>query len=229
MSHTDVPGNWAGIPFEQGWIDVSVPIRSGMVHWPDDPEVEVDRIADLAEGYPINLTQIGMSAHTGTHIDAPLHVVADGPGIEQMPLAAVVGRARVIEIASTKAIEPHELADKDIQAGERILFKTVNSQRCWAVKQFMEDYVGVSPAAAEYLVGKRVRTVGIDYLSIGGYGQDGEETHQILLHAGVWVIEGLDLSPVEAGTYEMVCLPLRLVGAEGAPARAIVRRISDRA
>ncbi len=225
MAHTDSSGKPAGIPFEEGWIDVSVPIRPGMVHWPDDPEVEVDRVADTAKGCAWNLSQIRMSAHTGTHVDAPLHVVAGGTAIEQMPLEAVVGRARVIEIAGPRAIEPRELRDKDIQPGQRILFRTTNSQRCWTDSRFVEDYVGVSPAAAEYLVQRRVRAVGTDHLSVGPYGPDGERTHRVLLQAGVWLIEGLNLSAAPAGQYEMVCLPLKLVGAEGAPARAILRKV----
>lgn len=226
MTRTEQSSSLPGPLSDRGWIDISVPIRSGMVHWPDDPEVEIERVADMAEGYAINLSQISMSAHTGTHIDAPVHVVADGLPIDQMPLTAMVGPARVIEIAHRQRIEPQELLDKDIRAGQRILFKTINSQRCWASNRFVEDYVGLSPAAAEYLVTRHVQTLGIDYLSIGPYGPDGEETHQILLHAGVWIIEGLDLSPIGTGEYEMICLPLKLIGAEGSPARAILRRVT---
>jgi arylformamidase len=195
-----------------------------MVHWPDDPEVEVERVADMAEGYGWNLSQISMSAHTGTHIDAPLHVVADGLAIDQMPLDAMIGPSRVIEITSRHAVEPDELRGQEIGAGDRILFKTINSQRGWTNSRFLEDYVGVSPAAAEFLAARGVQTVGIDYLSIGRYGQEGETTHRTLLRAGIWVIEGLDLAAVAAGAYDLVCLPLKLVGAEGAPARAILRK-----
>jgi arylformamidase len=224
MVSADRPGRSSKTPSDSAWIDVSVPIRSGMVHWPDDPEVEVERVADMAEGYGWNLTQICMSAHTGTHVDAPLHVVADGLTIDQLPLDAMIGPARVIEITSRHAVEPEELRGQEISTGERILFKTINSQRGWTSSRFLEDYVGVSPAAAEFLAARGVQTVGIDYLSIGRYGPEGEATHRILLGAGIWVIEGLDLSPVAAGAYDLVCLPLKLVGAEGAPARAILRK-----
>jgi arylformamidase len=226
MTDTHQPEHPKTPLFDQGWIDVSVPIRSGMVHWPDDPEIEIDRVTEIADGYPSNLSTISMGAHTGTHVDAPLHVIAGGPSVEQMPLPAMVGRARVIEIANQQTIEPRELRDKGILPGERVLFKTINSQRCWKNNRFFDDFVALSPAAAKYMVERQVLTVGIDYLSIGLYGPEGEETHQILLSAGIWVIEGLDLSAIEAGVYEMICLPLKLAGTEGAPARAILRRTS---
>lgn len=224
MTDTNPSEHPKTLPFDQGWIDISVPIRSGMVHWPDDPEVEIDRVTEIADGYETNLSLISMSAHTGTHIDAPLHVIPGGLAVEQMPLPAMVGRTRVIEIANQQTIEPRELHDKDILPGERVLFKTINSQRGWKNSRFFEEFVALSPAAAEYMVQRKTITVGIDYLSIGPYGPEGEETHQILLNAGIWVIEGLDLSAIEAGLYDMVCLPLRLVDTEGAPARAILRR-----
>ncbi len=181
MTHIVSTGKAGGIPNDAGWIDVSVPIRSGMVHWPDDPEVEIERVADMADGYVCNLSQICIGAHVGTHVDAPLHLLPEGLPIDRMPLEATVGAARVIEIASPRAIEVRELRDKDIQPGERILFKTINSRRCWGSDRFFEDYVGVWPEAAEYLVERKVRTVGSDYLSIGPYGPVGEQTHQVLL------------------------------------------------
>jgi arylformamidase len=224
MTRPGGPGGSAKDSLDQGWIDISAPVRSGMVRWPDDPEVEIVRVADMANGHAYNLSRISMSAHTGTHIDAPLHLLSDGQAVDQMPLEAMVGPARVIEITNPRAVEPEELRGQEIQLGERILLKTINSQRCWTSSRFVEDYVGVSPAAAEFLAARRVRTVGIDYLSVGRFGPEGEQTHRILLGAGIWLIEGLDLSPVEAGSYDLVCLPLNLVGADGAPARAILRR-----
>jgi arylformamidase len=224
MTRPGGPGGSAKDSLDQGWIDISAPVRSGMVHWPDDPEVEIVRVADMAKGHAYNLSRISMSAHTGTHIDAPLHLLSDGQAVDQMPLEAMVGPARVIDITNPRAVEPEELRGQGIQPGERLLLKTVNSRRCWTSSRFVEDYVGVSPAAAEFLAARRVRTVGIDYLSVGRYGPEGEQTHRILLGAGIWLIEGLDLSAVQAGSYDLVCLPLNLVGADGAPARAILRR-----
>jgi arylformamidase len=183
------------------WIDISVPISSGMVHWPDDPGVSVERVQDLSRGDAANVSKLELGAHTGTHMDAPRHFLADGAA----------------------ELETHRL-----RAGERVLFLTRNSERCWNNNQFVEDFVYISAAAAQFLVQRHVRTVGIDYLSVGGYVHDGVETHRILLGAGIWLIEGLNLSAVKPGAYELVCLPLRVAGADGAPARAILRPRSRR-
>jgi len=209
------------------WIDISVPIYSGMVHWPDNPPVNIERFMDLAHGDAANVSKLELGAHTGTHMDAPRHFFADGPGLDEMPLDATIGPARVIQIEHPRAILPAELEQHNLQAGERVLFRTQNSERCWKTDQFVEDFVYISAAAAKFLVERQVRTVGIDYLSVGGYVYDGVDTHQILLRAGIWLIEGLNLSAVKPGVYELVCLPLRIIGADGAPARAILRPCCD--
>ena len=208
------------------WIDISVPIYTGMVHWPDNPAVRVERIQDLSRGDVANVSKLELGAHTGTHMDAPRHFLADGAGLDELPLDATIGPARVIPIAQSQAIFPEELEAHRLRAGERVLFRTQNSERCWKNNQFVEDFVYISAAAAQYIVQRKVRTVGIDYLSVGGYVHDGVETHRILLGEGVWLIEGLNLAAVKPGTYELICLPLRVVGADGAPARAILRQRS---
>ena len=205
------------------WIDISVPIYSGMVHWPGNPAVRIERTEDLSRGDAANVSKLELGVHTGTHMDAPRHFLADGAGIDELPLDATIGPARVIRIEHPQAILPAELEAHDLQAGERVLFLTRNSGRCWKSDQFVEDFVYISAAAAQFLVERKVRTVGVDYLSVGGYVHDGVETHRILLGAGVWLVEGLNLAAVKPGAYELVCLPLRVVGADGAPARAILR------
>ena len=205
------------------WIDISVPMYSGMVHWPDNPAVRIERIQDLSRGDAANVSRLELGAHTGTHMDAPRHFLADGAGLDELPLDATIGPARVIPIVHPNAIHPEELEGHRLRAEERVLFRTRNSGRCWKTDRFVEDFVYISAAAAKYLVQRKVRTVGIDYLSVGGYAHDGVETHQILLGAGLWLIEGLNLAAVEPGAYELVCLPLRVAGADGAPARAILR------
>jgi arylformamidase len=140
-----------------------------------------------------------------------------------MPLDAAIGRARVIEVHDPESIKPYELRPHKIHGGERILFKTRNSARAWQEDGFIEDFVYVSKEAARYLATCEVRTVGIDYLSVGGFLRDGVETHQALLEAGIWIIEGLDLSQLEPGEYELLCLPLKIERSDGAPARAILR------
>jgi arylformamidase len=210
-------------PLKSRWIDISVPLRSGMVHWPGDPAVVIQRLQDMERGDRCNVSTLSLSAHTGTHMDAPLHFLPHSAGIDALPLEATIGPARVIEIADREAVKPTALRSHRIRRGERILFRTPNSDRCWGTDAFVEDYTYVTREAAEYLVERGVRTVGIDYLSVGGFHRDGAEVHRILLGAGVWIIEGLDLRRVRTGRYELICLPLRILGADGAPARAALR------
>lgn len=205
------------------WIDISVPLKSGMVHWPGDPEVKIERVRDAEKGDRNTLSEVCMGAHTGTHMDAPLHFVRGGAGIDQLPLDVAMGRARVIEIEDGESIRVEELQKHDIRRGERILFKTKNSSHVWQKADFVEDFVYISIEAARFLVERGVVLIGVDYLSVGGYKKDGSEVHKALLEAGIWLIEGLDLSKVSAGEYELVCLPLKIVDGDGAPARVVVR------
>jgi arylformamidase len=206
------------------WIDISVPVHESMPQWPGDPGLRLERVMDQNNGDVCTLTRVSMGAHTGTHMDAPLHFVRNSPTIEQMPIDATVGPARVIRIEDRTAIRRAELLPYAIQPGERILFRTANSDRDWAHLPFNEDFIFIARDGAEHLAECGVRTVGVDYLSVGGFRQDSVETHVALLGKGIWVIEGLMLGQVEPGNYELVCLPLKWVGAEGAPARAILRR-----
>lgn len=209
------------------WLDISVPLRTGMVHWPDNPPVQIERMLDISKGGAANVSRISMGAHTGTHMDAPVHFFQGGKGIDSMPLTAAIGRARVIEIANPAVITAEELGTHQIQQGERVLFKTQNSTRCWQSDEFIKDFVSISQEAAHYLAQQQVQTVGVDYLSVGGFFKDGAETHHALLGAGIWIIEGLNLASVTPGLYDLICLPLRIAGCDGAPARAILRPASD--
>jgi arylformamidase len=206
-----------------GWIDVTVTLHDGMVHWPDNPPVSITRQLDISKGDAANVSMLSMGSHTGTHMDAPLHFVPEGKGLDEMELEATMGPARVIEIDDPVAVTADALEDHVPEAGERILFKTRNSDRPWVDQPFNEDFVYVSAGAAAHLAARGVRVVGVDYLSVGGFKSDGVETHTALLEAGIWVIEGLDLSRVSAGEYELICLPLKILRSDGAPARAILR------
>jgi arylformamidase len=213
--------SWEG---EDGWLDISMPLRSAILRWPTDPAVEITRLSDIAQGDEVTVSHLSMTVHTGTHIDAPLHYVDAGEGIDAMSLSATIGPVRIIQIDDPRAIHADELEHHDIRHGERLLFRTRNSERDWSKdSEFDEDYVFIAPDAARYLASIGIRLVGIDYLSIGGYHEGGAETHQILLGAGVYALEGLLLTHVEAGEYELVCLPLKIIDADGAPARAVVR------
>jgi len=140
-----------------------------------------------------------------------------------VPFEAVIGRARVIEIKDKVCITPEALRPHKIKRGERILFKTRNSARSWRTDAFDEDFIFISKEAAQHLVDCGIQTVGVDYLSVGGYRRDGVETHQILLGAEIWIIEGLNLSKVKPGKYDLLCLPLKIRGCDGAPCRALLR------
>jgi arylformamidase len=194
-----------------------------MVVWPGDPRVRVERISAISGGGASNLSAVSMCLHTGTHVDAPLHFLEGGPSVAEMPLDALVGPARVIGIRDPKVIRARELQPYRLRRGERVLFKTRGSRRRWRAAEFSPDYVYLALDAAALLVERGVRAVGIDYLSIGAPGEEGDEVHRVLLRAGVWIIEGLDLSAAAPGRYELICLPLNVPGADGAPARAVLR------
>ena len=208
---------------KDGWLDISVPIYNGMVHWPADPPVSIMRTQDIEEGDSHTLSELTMGSHSGTHIDAPVHFLEGGASVYEMPFDAVIGRARVIEIKDEQSVKPEELTRHNIRAGERILFKTRNSSEDWTSSSFKEDFVHITAEAARYLAEKKIRLIGVDYLSVGGYKKDGSEVHRLLLEAGIWIIEGLNLSPVSEGVHELICLPLRIKNGDGSPARAVIR------
>jgi arylformamidase len=205
------------------WIDISVPLHNGMAVWPGDPPMHIERIASIADGHTSNVSAISSGLHAGTHIDAPLHFLDGRASVAEMPPGALVGPARVVAIRDPKAIRLRDVEPLRVRRGERILFRTRNSKRCWRTSEFCLDYVYLTSEAAAHLVERGVAVVGIDYLSIGARDEDGHKVHRMLLQAGVWIIEGLDLSAAPAGRYDLACLPLKVVGADGALARAIVR------
>jgi len=179
---------------------------------------------DMERGDVCNVSTISMGSHTGTHMDAPLHFLQHGKGLDQMPLDATIGPAHVIEIDDPESIKPDELRKHSIQANDRVLFKTRNSARCWQTDTFIKDFVYISQEAARYLAELKVLVVGVDYLSVGGFFKDGVATHQALLEAGIWIIEGLNLSTTQSGMYDLICLPIKVTQSDGAPARAILRK-----
>jgi arylformamidase len=200
------------------WIDVSVPIDGGMVYWPDNPPVELDTIMHVERGDICTVSALKMGTHTGTHIDGPIHFLPGGTGTDEVPLRNLIGPARVIEIENRSAVTEAELRKHKLGHSERLLFKTLNSQRCWNGSEFVSDSVSLAEDAAKYLAERNTLAIGIDYLSAGS-----PEVHRTLLRAGVVIIEGLNLSEVSGGEYELICLPLRIRGGDGAPARALLK------
>lgn len=225
MAETKRGGFQWGESAASNWIDISIPFRNKMVYWPTDPVPRIERIKDRDKGDPVTLTEMQFIDHVGTHVDAPLHFLAGGKTIDKMPLDATMGRARVIEIKDPVSIEMKEVAPQNIRRGDRLLFKTRNSAECYKTDEFVPDYVYMSTEVAKYLVEKGVRVAGIDYISIGKYGdnQNIGDVHRTLLEGGVYIIEGINLSKVKAGRYDLVCLPILLERGDAASARAILK------
>jgi arylformamidase len=191
--------------------------------WPGNPAVELERVNKIEEGANSNVSRLALGVHTGTHVDAPVHFIPGTTGIDALPLNVLIGRALVVHLARTKRITADDLDHALIPPStRRLLLKTRNSN-FWAKRDtdFHTDYVGIDPSGAEWLVDRRVELVGVDYLSVAPW-KESRPTHEILLKAGIVVVEGLNLSKIKPGRYELTCLPLKLVGADGSPARAIL-------
>jgi arylformamidase len=210
------------------WIDISLPIYDGMVVGPPgDPKVKIKLVADPDKGDEVTMSKITMIAHSGSHIDAPLHFFTDGKTIDVLPLETFIGPARVIQIKDTVSIKPAELDSYNIQPGERILFKTKNSSWVYDKNKFFTSYVYITLEAAHYLVEKKVRLVGIDYITVGGWKDPKENNfvHMALLKKGISILEAINLAGVKAGRYELLAVPLRLRGGDAGPCRAVIRAL----
>ena len=204
-------------------IDVSVPLDATLPTYPNNTPFSLEPVKRVARGESSNVSTLHMSAHTGTHVDAPRHFFDDRPGVEALPLELLIGRARVVEVVSRSGISAADLSAIDLSEELRLLIKTHNS-RLWGSPDFHPDYVGVTESGARHLVDHGIKVVGVDYLSVEQFRAPGAPAHHVLLGAGTIVIEGLNLADVDPGVYEMICLPLRIVGADGAPARVVLRR-----
>jgi arylformamidase len=205
--------------------DITVPIRGGMVVYEGDPDVTLVRATSLAEGHLANVSRLELGVHTGTHIDAPVHFIDGRPGVDAIALDALIGPAQVVDATHLEGhIDSAAVASLGIADGvERALFKTRNS-RLWERGEFAADFIGLTEDAARTLVDRRVRLIGIDYLSIAPKA-DPAPTHRVLLDASVVIVEGLDLRAVPPAIYELICLPLRIIDCDGAPARAVLREL----
>ena len=207
--------------------DISVPIQPGMPIWPGDPPVILEKISKITEGENANITQIQMCVHTGTHIDAPNHFFADGKTLDQLSPKSFFGEVLVIEIGeevdliSAQVLASHSQVDK-LKLSDRVLFKTRNS-KLWQLHphSFQRNYVGLDASAAEFLAELNFNLIGLDYLSIASY-DDTLRPHQILLSQDIILLEGLNLTDVTPGQYQLCCAPLLIAGCEGAPARAFL-------
>jgi arylformamidase len=203
--------------------DISLSISPHLPVWPGDPRILLERVEKIEDGSNANVSRLDMGVHTGTHVDAPYHFLREGKTIEQLNIGLFTGRAYVLHLPDVSVITAEILDKAQIPPRtRRILFKTQNSE-LWRNREtdFRTDFVGLSADGAEYLVKRGVKLVGVDYLSVAPYKQS-RPTHEILLQAGVVIVEGLDLSNISQGRYTLYCLPLKLAGSDGAPARAIL-------
>lgn len=204
--------------------DISLTISPEMIVWPGDPAVNLERVSKIEDGGEANISRLAMGVHTGTHVDAPYHFLADGETVENVPLKLLTGRAYVVHVPDEVDLITAEVLENSgiPPRTRRILFRTRNSQ-IWKrnTKRFQKNYVAISADGAEYLAERKVKVVGVDYLSVAPF-DDVVPTHEILLQAGIVIIEGLNLSEVSQGRYTLYCLPLKLAKADGAPARAIL-------
>jgi len=203
--------------------DITLTLSDEIPTWPGDPKFSMERFDKIEAGDNTNTTRFEMSAHTGTHVDAPYHFINHGKGVDQLSLKILTGRVYVLHLADIDVVTAADLEKADIPPRtRRLLIRTRNSEY-WAkgVREFQTDFVGLTADAADYLVKRGVKLVGVDYLSVAPYKQS-RPTHEILLRANVIIVEGLNLAEVAQGRYMLYCLPLKLKGADGAPARAIL-------
>lgn len=207
--------------------DVTVPVSGSMLTWPGDPPVSVRRTSDVERGDSSTVSELIMGSHTGTHVDAPAHFLPGGYGVDRIPVSALMGGAYVADARGLQgALTRDQMAALHVPGDvTRLLIKSDNS-RLWdqASPAFPDRYVCLSPGAAEWCVERGLVCVGVDFLSVEQKGSPGHPTHVTLLQAGIAIIEGLDLRAVQPGFYELVCLPLRITGCDGSPARVLLIR-----
>lgn len=202
--------------------DISVPIRSGGLVYPGNPEIDIALQQALAKGASANVSTIRFGSHTGTHADASRHFFDDGEPVDKIPLDRLIGPALLVGFSDeVRSVGAAELREHDLKDHKRILLRTRNSALL-SRKEFVNDYTYLAPDGAQYLVDKGVELVGIDYLSIEQFHSGHHLTHRTLLERSVVIVEGLDLSVPPSGEYQFICLPLRIVGCDGAPARAVL-------
>lgn len=205
------------------YFDITVPLRTGMPIWPSSPGYSLETTETYEQGDVVRNSILTTDVHCGSHVDAPAHFLREGIPVDELPLDAFLGEAVVVDVGEVDEVTPDVLEDCQIERGtERLLLKTPNSGWLLSDESFRRDFTALTPDASDWIVERGVRLVGIDYLSIELFDGD-HETHRRLMQEDVVILEGLDLSRVTPGRYELICLPMKLLGAEGAPVRAVLR------
>ena len=215
-------------PMPGGWIDVTATLDPATTPvYEGDALMSFEFLKDMRKGDGFTLSKLSLGAHSGTHVDAPMHFIRDGASIDKIPLDPFIGPARVIEIAdSVQSIDAAELNRHQWRNAERVIFRTRSSARSWMRSStFHRDFAYIAPDAAQLLADAAVKLVGIDYISAEKFGAPAPLTHRILLSKGIPIVEGLALEAVRPGDYDLVVLPMKVAGHEGAPARAVMRSL----
>lgn len=205
--------------------DISVQLAKHTPCYPGDPRITVETALSLENGDGVHVSRITLGSHSGTHLDAPRHLLGGGPPLSAIPLSLLIGKALVADVRNLREIGPGDLKTLPLSGVRRLLLKTDNS-RLWKTRQFCPRYVSLTETGAAHLLGTDVELVGIDYLSIEAHGGNGN-IHRMLLEKGIVILEGLDLSRVDAGMYELICLPLKTTAEDGAPVRAVLREFEE--
>jgi arylformamidase len=210
------------------WIDISVRLEASMPIWPDSAGFHLTASRSFAAGDEVNVSRIDMDVHCGTHVEAPRHFIDGGDPLEALPLDVFIGPARVVHLLDAPAIGAAELETASVPAAgvARLLIRTRNSEM-WANSAvgFDRAYVGLTLGGAQWIADHGIRLIGMDYLSVQRFGDD-PETHRVLMRAGVTILEGIDLTGVEPGDYQLICQPIRIGDAEAAPARALLEPLT---
>lgn len=202
--------------------DISVPLVNGGVVYPGNPEIRIEPHSELSRGASSNCSRIALGSHTGTHVDAPKHFFDAGSTVERLSLAALIGDARVLSFgADVMSVTAAHLERESLQGVERVIIRTRNSGFV-TDREFHKDFTYIAPDGAEYLAALGIKLVGVDYYSVEQFRSGHHRTHKTLLERGIVIVEGLNLTGIAPGEYEFICLPLRLEGLDGAPARAVL-------
>ena len=213
----------------EGWIDATYPIFENMTGWPGQPVTDLETLSCIHCGDNAMVSVLHISLHSGTHMDAPSHFLAQGVDISRAPFEVGLGPVRIAAVSPSGAVQPediqaYEARTRPLQAGERLILRTPNSDKAnWLQEPFDTEYHGIGPEAARYIADRKLKLIGVDYLSVGPFHEGNPQTHRALMGGGVWIIEGIDLRRIKEGSYEMICLPLRIAGGDASPIRILLR------
>ena len=215
----------------EGWTDVTYPIFEGMTGWPGQPDTDLETLSCIHCGDQAMVSVLHVSLHSGTHMDAPSHFLAQGVDISRAPFEVGMGPVRIAEVDCAAEVLPRHLLDyeartRPLEPGERLILRTPNSDHdFWLQEPFNREYHGIGPEAAKLIAARKLKLIGVDYLSVGPFAEGNPQTHRALMGGGVWIMEGIDLRQITEGNYEMIALPLKIAGGDASPIRILLRSL----